>query len=220
MAPIELDHLLYAGPDLDELRRDLLRRSGLEAATGGRHEAWGTHNALVGLGPGRYLELIAPEPRGDGPWATLFRRLEGPSLQAWCVRCGAADEIEARLTAAGVATKRVAGGRELPSGGRLTWELVFPRGHRFGGALPFFIDWQGSEHPSASLKAEGLLTSLVVEHPEADALGELLEAVGTLPEVVEVRSAARVVLTAHLSSPSGEFQLPGVLDTGAYLGEA
>src|SRR5690606_42041841 len=50
---------------------------------------------------------------------------------------------------------------------------------------------------------------------EADALGELLEAVGTLPEGVEVRSAARVVLTAHLSSPSGEFQLPGVLDTGA-----
>ncbi len=220
MARTELDHLLYAGPDLAELRRDLLRKGGPKAAPGGRHDAWGTHNALVGLGVGRYLELIAPEPGGDGPWARLFRRLAAPSLQAWCVRGGAADQVEARLTAAGVATKRVAGGRRLPDGSELTWQLVFPRGHRFGGALPFFIDWQGSEHPSSRAEPAAELTSLTVEHPEADALSAVLEAVGTLPELLIVRNGSRTTLEARFVTGEGEFALEGVLDTQAYLGEA
>lgn len=220
MARLELDHLLYAGPDLEELGHDLRLRGGPEAAPGGRHDAWGTHNALVGLGVGRYLELIAPEPGRDGSWARLFRRLAGPSLQAWCVRGGAADRVEARLIAAGVAARRVSGGRRLPDGSQLNWQLVFPRGHRFGGAMPFFIDWQGSEHPSSRAEPLAELTSLKIQHPEADALSDVLEAVGSPPEQLIVHRGSHPTLEAHFVTGNGGFTLEGTLDVGAYLGEA
>ena len=59
---MNLDHILYVGPDLDELGRELARVGGVAASVGGTHPGQGTHNALVDLGPGQYLELMAPDP--------------------------------------------------------------------------------------------------------------------------------------------------------------
>lgn len=220
MASIQIDHLLYAGPDLAQLGEEFTARSGLRAVQGGRHENWGTHNSLLGLGPGEYLELIAPEPGASGPWGELFARLTGPSLQAWCVRAGTANDVEARLNGAGVATKRVPGGRRLLDGSMLTWELVFPRGHAFGGTLPFFIDWHGSTHPAASLEPRAKLTRVRVEHPQPDEYERVLAAVGTLPERLDVTGAPRLALSASFETAAGGFLLEGELDADAYLGEA
>ena len=205
MATIAVDHLLFAGPELGPLRLRVEELSGLRAMTGGRHEHWGTHNALLGLGSGMYLELIAPEPGTHGSWGSLFARLQSPSLQAWCVRCGSASRVAARLTALGIATKRVPGGRHLSDGRRLTWELVFPTGHEFGGALPFFIDWQGSVHPSQSLE------------PVAQLEGLLLS-VGELPGEVRIVPAARPALRARLETADKVFEVHGDLDPTAPLG--
>lgn len=218
MAALRCDHLLYAGPDLEQLRRDVARRSGVDAAAGGRHEKWGTHNALIGLGAGVYLELIAPEPGSTGPWGELFGRLSGPSLQAWCVRAGPADEVQARLEDAAIDSRRVPGGRRLADGSMLTWELVFPRGHAFGGALPFFIDWKGSPHPSASLQPTTRLIDLKVEHPDADALERVFSHLGALPPEVAVVEAPDIGLAARFATAGGEFELAGQLDAGAHLG--
>lgn len=220
MPSIELDHLLYAGPDLELLRNDFERRSGVVPQAGGRHAAWGTHNALVGLGAGSYLELIAPEPGSVGPWGSLFGRLAGPSLQAWCVRCGSADEVAGRLEQVEVATKRVRGERRLASGEALKWELVFPRGHTFGGALPFFIEWQGSAaHPSRTLEPRAALLGLSVQHPDVRGLARVLTAVGAVPTEVELVSGSRIALSARLSAAAAAFSLEGLLDPTAYLGE-
>ncbi len=47
---MELDHLVYATPDLDATVAELERRLGVRAAVGGRHPGLGTRNRLVGLG--------------------------------------------------------------------------------------------------------------------------------------------------------------------------
>lgn len=217
---LEFDHILYAGPDLEDLRADFERRSGLQAAQGGRHANWGTHNALVGLGAGLYLELVAPEPGSSGPWADAFAPLPGPSLQAWCVRAGPASEVVARLARAGVGSRWVEGSRALPGGGVLTWELVFPVGHEFGGALPFFIDWGRSTHPSAALGAPAKLSHFTVEHPDAGELVRILAAVGDLPEGLEVQAAPGVFLAAVFATSARTFELEGELDPHTYLGQA
>lgn len=218
MPSFDVDHLLYAGPDLSTLKSDLSTRGGPDAAPGGRHANWGTHNALVGLGEGTYLELIAPEPGATGPWGGLFSKLSGPSLQAWCVRCGSADEVAELLAAAGVRCKRVPGGRKLADGSELTWELVFPTAHRFGGVLPFFIDWKGSVHPSSTLAPAAHLQQITLEHPDADGLATVLAVFGELPTTVRIRRSSRLALAAELSSEGRTFVLEGYLNDREYLG--
>ncbi|MFN2322625.1 MAG: VOC family protein [Trueperaceae bacterium] len=205
MASLVLDHAILAGPALPELVAAFTARTGVPATPGGRHAGQGTHNALVGLGPGRYLELLAPDPDADdGPFRASIAYLDAPALHTWCVRGGGADAFEARVRAAGLAPRRVAMARTRPDGVRLAWELVFVEGHAFGGSVPFFIDWGGSAHPSGALGAPLDWRSLRLEHPDAARLAALLGALGGVPDGVRVEPGTAPRLVAAWRGPGGD----------------
>jgi hypothetical protein len=199
---------------------ELAAKAGQTAASGGSHKEWGTHNALLGLEQGSYLELIAPEGGKDGPWAQRFRGLRRPALQAWCLRGGAADELAERIAAAGLEPKRVRGQRALPGGGQLRWELLFPLGHDYGGLMPFFIDWRDSPHPASRLPARLWLSQLRLLHPEPGPLRQLLGRFGALPGRVQVVGARLPALWAELGTPQGSIVLQGGVASADYLGDA
>src|SRR5471030_1014335 len=85
----EIDHLVYATPDVDKTVEALGKLLGVKAAPGGRHPGRGTRNALIGLGPRCYLEIVGPDleqPAPAQPRWFLIDSLHEARLVAWAAR--------------------------------------------------------------------------------------------------------------------------------------
>jgi catechol 2,3-dioxygenase-like lactoylglutathione lyase family enzyme len=135
-----IDHILIAVEDLAKAM-DLYRRLGFQVLVGGEHPTVGTHNALVPLADGSYLELIGvkkPElaqqfPFGQQVLEALAKpnRLAGYALESGDVN-GDVQAIRDRgLTIA----KAPPGGRVRPDGQQVSWQTAHPE----QAYLPFLI---------------------------------------------------------------------------------
>jgi hypothetical protein len=207
MPPV-IDHLVYGVADLGagmELFGDLL---GTRPVIGGRHSAFGTHNALLSFGPGTYLEIIAADPEQARPeQGVLFEldTLEEPRLITWVLHAQHIERLAHRAAAADVGLGPVqTGGRRNPDGSRLTWRVTDPYAMPMGGAVPFLIDWGETPHPSGAAPCAGRLVSLRIEHPEAELLRSRLGALGV---AIDVTRAASIRLTATVDSGHGLVEL-------------
>src|SRR5215471_17917151 len=78
----EFDHLVIGCKDLDQGSAWLAGTLGVEAQPGGKHPLMGTHNRLVRLGEGRFIELIAMDPGAPPPGRPRWFNLDTPQLQA------------------------------------------------------------------------------------------------------------------------------------------
>ena len=205
---MQLDHLVYAVPDLEKGIDQLEVKLGVRAAEGGRHLEEGTRNALIALGRDSYLEILGPDP--DHPVADrpLWLGLEGltrPRLTAWAVKGSRLEDARDRIRAAGVRLGPVvAGNRKRPDGVLLSWEFTDPHVVVAEGLVPFLIDWAGSPHPAASACGGLSLVALRAEHPNPAGVRTLVRALGlNLP----VTKGPRAALIAGLQTPKGFVEL-------------
>lgn len=135
----ELDHVIWAVPDIGAAAEALLRGHGLNALEGGVHPAWGTRNAIVPLG-GAYLELVevfddeAPRVGFTGRVAAVADAGGGPAL--WCQRV---PDIEAEAARRGYDV--VPGERRNADGSLLSWRTAGLPQACATPATPFIIEW-------------------------------------------------------------------------------
>lgn len=133
-----IDHVLIAVDDL-ELATEVYQKLGFQVLPGGKHPKMGTHNALVPLADGTYLELI-------GVWDMELARQAAPFLVATLERENRlarfvleSDNLDSdviAIRARGFAIGDAAEGeRERPDGQRVAWRAAFPSDVRF----PFLI---------------------------------------------------------------------------------
>ena len=174
----ELDHLVWGSADVARDAAWLTTRTGTAPVPGGRHEGLGTANHLLGLqGERRYLELIHRDPQATTSSA-LAERLSGLStggLCHWALRCADLDALHERALALGLtSTGALPTSRAAPDGTILHWRLLFLGGHRRGGLVPFFIDWQDTPHPARSLVPAATTSEPVLASPDARPLRTLL----------------------------------------------
>ena len=105
------DHVVVAARTLEEGTAWCEATLGATPVEGGRHGAMGTHNRLLGLGPGgyerMYLEIIALDPDAPAPARARWFDLDSPALRAevaiaprlvhWVARCNDIDRAIAAL---------------------------------------------------------------------------------------------------------------------------
>lgn len=199
-----IDHLVFAAPTLEEGCDHIEKLLGSRPLPGGRHSGLGTHNALLGLGPGVYLEVIAPDPTQSNltrePWMGSGR-VTTPRLIRWSAKAGDLPALLKQAGAAGIDLGSVGGGsRQRPDGSTLSWQLTDPDVDPGDGVIPFFIDWGESPHPAATLPAVATCRGLRAEHPRAAALRKQLAVLGLeLP----VAGGDQPRLIAELALPGG-----------------
>ncbi|MEU0563849.1 VOC family protein [Nonomuraea sp. NPDC005983] len=207
MTDPQLDHLVYAVPDLEAGVAEFARRTGVTPVAGGRHPG-GTANYLVGFGPTAYLEIIGPDPAaapGTRPRAFGLETLTEPRLAAWAVHPDDLDASVRRARERGYDPGDVAPlSRRTPAGTLLEWRLTRREDPATVRPVPFLIDWGATAHPAASGLPRLGLSSLSASHPDPAALRRDLAALGVELDVAE---GAETELRAELETPLGTVTL-------------
>lgn len=206
-----LDHIMWAAPDLETGIAHFERLTGIRATPGGRHPGRGTHNALLSLDNGCYLEIIAPDPTQplhDNFGATI-KALRTPGIFTYAVQCEAGGrDMDALVRAAQEAGIALRGpeqwSREQPGGGTLEWLLAFTDQTPFSRYVPFYIDWKNSPHPSTTAARGLTLADFTVMHPDHQHLAALYAALGIGVRVVP---HDRPAMQAVLHGPRGDITL-------------
>jgi hypothetical protein len=206
----QVDHLVYATPDLDAGIRTVETLLGVRATTGGQHPGLGTRNALVALGPNRYLEIIGPDP--DQPRLSQPRRfgiddLQAPRLIGWVAKGTRLEQVVSKARLAGVGLGDVIdGSRKRPDGVVLAWRYTDPSVVLEDRLIPYFIDWGTSPHPAETAAPGATLVALRAEHPDAARVEQMLKQIGlNLP----VQPGPKAALIATIDSPKGRVVLRG-----------
>ncbi|MCH2160559.1 MAG: VOC family protein [Phycisphaerales bacterium] len=203
-----IDHLVFTAPSLEEGMSRIEEELGVRPVKGGQHPQWGTCNALLGLGEGMYLEVIArdpslPEPEQGVP--KIFAGGTQPRLATWAARSRNLERIRTIAGRARITLGEVIGGSRMrPDGEPLHWQLTDPFTSILHGVVPFFIDWGDSVHPSGLLPSGGKLRQLIVKHPFP---GEASSVLADLGVEVAVHPSSQPGLMAVIDSPRGEVVL-------------
>ena len=175
---------------------------GVPMQAGGKHALFGTHNLLMGLAEGLYLEVIAIDPEAEAPgrarWFDLDNFEGAARLGNWICRT---DDLGGVLAA----LPDGAGEAVALSRGDLRWQMAVPKAGRlpFDECQPALIEWQGALHPAMMLVEQPVrLLELVVVHPEVEALRAQVA-----PMLADARvrfeAGARPGLRAEFETPLG-----------------
>ncbi|MEM9618204.1 MAG: VOC family protein [Pseudomonadota bacterium] len=202
-APENVDHIIYAVPDLETGMAEIETLLGVRPVIGGRHPQYGTHNALLSLGPSTYLEIIAPAPDMSAPERGYFfgAASDVSRLAMWVLRTDDIETLSESAVAAGVPLGQIeAGRREKPDGTAITWKASDPYAMPLQGAVPFLIEWgEDTLHPAQSTPPAGELIGLSVEHPRPDDLRRAFDALGVELQITQA-DAYRLVATVRTLS--------------------
>lgn len=206
--PNNIDHLIYTAPDLEAGMDQIEDILGVRPVVGGQHPDFGTHNALLSLGPCAYLEVMALDPSLKSPeQGLLFQDYfsQGPGLTRWVIATEEIEQLAEHSKAGGHDLGEVqSGSRENPDGTVLSWKLTDPRVMPLDGAVPFLISWGNTPHPARSAPRAGELAELRIEHPNPSKVREALELIGVK---VTVTKAQSVRLFAIIKTAKGQVEL-------------
>lgn len=204
----ELDHLTIAAHTLDHGLAYVRDALGVDLPTGGSHPRMATHNRLLRLGDGVFLEVIAIDPAAPPPARPRWFQLDDPHLQAdlrrsprlltWVVRTS-------DIATVFLASRAPLGAIEPMTRGDLRWLLTFANDGTLvdHGAIPSVIQWPAGPHPTTRMPDLGCtLDRLEIAHADPARLRADLASIGA-DTFATITAGPAPRLTAHIRTPAG-----------------
>jgi hypothetical protein len=173
---------------------------------GGEHPGRGTRNALVSLGPGLYVEILAPQASApDSGRVAELRALTDLTPFGWAVFVPDVEVARRKLTDAGFGLSAIRpGSRARPDGSLLEWKTFEIEKPPLAG-VPFFIRWgDGTTHPSKDAPGGCRLERLRILSSDADGLRRALASLALADVAVEAGGPGAMDVT--LRCPKGTVQ--------------
>ncbi|MFH1156328.1 MAG: VOC family protein [Pseudomonadota bacterium] len=208
-----LDHIVIGAADLDQGTAYVEDLLGVTVPRGGEHRSMGTHNCVMSLGNGTYLEIIAVNPAGDRPYRPRWFGLDDPGIQkkltqqprllTWVV---SVPDISA------LATPGNFGEVLTMERDSLQWLITVPEDGSLpgNGFLPSVIQWRTAVHPSLGMADLGCsLAGLDIFHQYSRRLIKNLEALEAdlLVDIHPIDDHETPYMTASIRTPGGEMKV-------------
>lgn len=204
--PRQTDHLVYAVHDLDVAIARFTDLLGIAPVFGGYHQDRGTKNALLNLGKGCYLEIIAADEKNTAVSPPRWMGVDvlgEPQLTRWCLKSedlGIDQAILQDYNA--VLGKKWRGQRQTANGELLAWEMLLPLPKPEVEIMPFAVDWRASSfHPTDRLSQKCTLLELELTHPDPVRVKPYLDRLGV---DLAVRVGEKAGIRALLACPQGQ----------------
>lgn len=205
-AAFVLDHLVIAADSLEAGARYVESKFGVRPESGGQHAGFGTHNLLMSIGDGAYLEIIAPDPTQPEPNQPRPFGLDGkfmreriavrPRLIHYVMRCA---DLQNQIGTIGYALAKPT----RMTRGSLAWDLALnsvPDAVALQ-PLPSLIDWGKHSSPGHSLPASGVV--LAALHASGPAIQCESLKMMTSEHRLTVSERRSPMLAAEFQSPNG-----------------
>ncbi|MEN0050456.1 MAG: VOC family protein [Bacteroidota bacterium] len=205
----QLDHIVYAVPNLEESMNWFEAKAGIRPVFGGYHTNQGTKNALLKLGEQCYLELLAVDEENTAIAAPRWMGIDlitQPKITRWAVRPADLQKGSEVLKSYHAEMGNITGGqRKMTNGKLLTWELTMPLAEPEVEILPFLLNWERSEsHPADSLKDHCTLVKFQLIHPTPESIQSVLKKLEINLPVVKGES---VNISLQMNTPKGILSL-------------
>ena len=164
-----IDHLVVSGETLQDACNYIEESLGVQMQDGGKHALFGTHNKLLGLNGGLYLECIAIDLAVPRPTHTRWFNLDNfsgqPRLTNWVCNC---EKLEQELVKIPIDVGHIMDVKRA----ELNWRITVPQNGilPFDGLFPALIEWSSVRiHPAKTLESSGcFLKHLAICHPAGD----------------------------------------------------
>jgi len=210
-----LDHIVIVASKLEAGVDFCEKVLGVRLVKGGEHVRVGTHNYLLNLDDGVYLEVIAVNPQAgttDCPrWFGMDhldqreRALAGPYLATFVA--GTTD-----IFSAVSALPELGPVRDMQRGS-LSWQITIRDDGALleGGTVPTVIQWPGGTHPTRTMQASGCrLERLEAYHPHPEQLRAAWSQIGLKEDgrlCIRQADGQEPYLVARLATPNGLVEL-------------
>lgn len=205
----KIDHLVYAVLDLEFEMDRIGRQLGIHPVFGGYHRTQGTKNALLNLGDGCYLEILAKddsnttisEPRWMG--IDLIKKAR---ITRWALKSNDIEKdsniLSSHYPNMGTTYQ---GSRLTTTGETLAWKMILPLSTPEIELIPFMVDWsQSSFHPTEKLQRGCSLKSITFASNDADKKKEYFDELGIQYRITK---STAVTITAIIEGPKGSILL-------------